>query len=82
MNINEKALGLAAGDVVKKGFRRRELLDAKSVRQQEAVEPLHQAWVVFNDSNCMHAIADPDEATCKSDDDSGQSSSPCMDTIP
>jgi len=61
MNVNEKTLRLTSGGVVKKGFCRRKLLDAISVRQQEAVETLQHAWIVFNDSDGAHPIANRNE---------------------
>jgi hypothetical protein len=61
MNINEKTRRLASGDVVKKRFCRRKLHDAISVRRQEAIETLQHAWIVFNDSDGAHAIANANE---------------------
>jgi hypothetical protein len=61
MNINEKALRLASGDVVQKRFCRGKPLDAESVRQQKAIKALQHAWIVFDDSDDMHAIADSNE---------------------
>src|ERR1700731_1420074 len=80
MNINEKTRRFASGDVVKKGFCRRKPLDSISVRQQEAVETLQHAWIVFNDSDGAHPIANRNEG--KFAGDSKQSSAICRERSP
>jgi hypothetical protein len=80
MNINEKTLRLASGGVAKKGFCRRKLLDAISVRQQKAVETLQHAWIVFNDGDGAHPIANRNEE--KFAGDSKQSSAICRERSP
>jgi hypothetical protein len=55
-------LCLAAFDAAEKRFGRCKLLNAESVRRQEAVETFQHAWIVFNDCNGEHAIANLIEA--------------------
>jgi hypothetical protein len=76
MDVDNEAFRFACSDIVQKGFCRRKPLHAESMRRQEADKALQHAWVVFNDGNGMHAIANPESFA----GDSTQSFSICEDT--
>jgi hypothetical protein len=63
MNVNNETLCLAAFDAAEKRFGRCKRLNAESVRRQEAAETFQHAWIVFNDCNGEHAIANLIAAT-------------------